>query len=159
MSDYGLKTTITAVINEDKYDIGFTFDDSEGNSLDKRLNGDINNIEQDITAAILEEYLNFLKQEQKQNEQDKIETVSEPVTHTSEINSVKSKLSTRFAELEEENRRLNNKINSILTGKTSASVKEDKKEEKKAAMPDMGRTMTAKLNTDDIFKLMRILGF
>lgn len=160
MSDYGLKTTITAVINEDKYDIGFTFDDSKGNSLDKRLNGDINNIEQDIMAAILEEYLNFLKQEQKSSTQNKFGVNSNSVISiTEEPQNIKSEFDTRFAELEEENRRLNDKINSILTGKTSTSVKENKKEEKKTTMPDMKKTMTAKLSTDDILKMLRILGY
>ena len=62
MASYGLKATVTAVFNDDDYDIGVTYSDSNGFSFDKRLNGDLDNIEQDLTAAVLEAYLTVLKQ-------------------------------------------------------------------------------------------------
>lgn len=111
MASYGLKATVTAVLNDDDYDIGVTYSDSNGNSFDKRLTGDLDNIEQDITAAVLELYLDTLKQDKdkkKVKPQAKVETSTPlPVTE----NSVASK----FAELEEENRRLNDKINSFMS--------------------------------------------
>ena len=62
MASYGLKATVTAVLNDDDYDIGVTYSDSDGFSFDKRLTGDLDSIEQDVTAAILEVYLDLLKQ-------------------------------------------------------------------------------------------------
>lgn len=125
MASYGLKATVTAVFNDDDYDIGVTYSDSDGFSFDKRLNGDLDNIEQDVTAAILEAYLNVLKQskeKEKAKSQVKVETSTPlPVTDVSSDckpvaeNSVASK----FAELEEENRRLNDKINSFMSMHTT----------------------------------------
>ena len=127
MASYGLKATVTAVLNDDDYDIGVTYSDSNGFSFDKRLTGDLDNIEQDVTAAVLEVYLDILKQnkeKEKAKPQIKVETSTPlPVTGISSdctpvvensVNSVASK----FAELEEENRRLNEKISSFLKEKT-----------------------------------------
>ena len=124
MASYGLKATVTAVLNDEDYDIGVTYSDSDGFSFDKRLTGDLDNIEQDVTAAILEVYLDILKQnkeKEKDKPQIKVET-STPLSVTG-ISSdctpvVENSVASKFAELEEENRRLNEKINSFLKEKT-----------------------------------------
>jgi hypothetical protein len=124
MASYGLKATVTAVLNDDDYDIGVTYSDSDGFSFDKRLTGDLDNIEQDVTAAILEVYLDILKQnkeKEKGKSQVKVETSTPlPVTTISSDCSpaTENSVVSKFAELEEENRRLNEKINSFLKEKT-----------------------------------------
>lgn len=46
MSDnYGMKTTLTMVLNNDDYNLGFTFNDTNGTALDKQLNGKIADFE------------------------------------------------------------------------------------------------------------------
>lgn len=125
MASYGLKATVTAVLNDDDYDIGVTYSDSNGFSFDKRLTGDLDNIEQDLTAAVLEAYLNVLKQSKKKEKvksQVKVETptplpVADTVSNCSSI--AKDSVASKFAELEEENRRLNDKINSFMSMHTT----------------------------------------
>lgn len=121
MASYGLKATVTAVLNDEDYDIGVTYSDSDGFSFDKRLTGDLDSIEQDVTAAILEVYLDLLKQnkeKEKDKSQVKVET-STPLSITN-ISSdcspvMENSVTSKFAELEEENRRLNDKINSFMS--------------------------------------------
>lgn len=135
MASYGLKATVTAVLNDDDYDIGVTYSDSDGFSFDKRLTGDLNSIEQDITAAILEVYLDILKQNKKKEEekpQIKVETSTPlPITNIpSDCSSVvENPVVSGFAELEEENRRLNDKINSFMSTHTSESAAKKKEPE------------------------------
>ena len=124
MESYGLKATVTAVLNDDDYDIGVTYSDSNGFSFDKRLTGDLDNIEQDVTTAVLEVYLDILKQnkeKEKIKSQVKVETSTPlPITDISSDCSpvIENSVVSKFAELEEENRRLNEKINSFLKEKT-----------------------------------------
>lgn len=135
MASYGLKATITAVLNDDDYDIGVTYSDSNGNSFDKRLTGDLDNIEQDITAAVLELYLDTLKQDKdkkKVKPQAKVETATPlPITGISSNCSpiTKDSVASKFEELEEENRRLNDKINSFMSIHTTEPVVKKKESE------------------------------
>ena len=128
MASYGLKATVTAVLNDDDYDIGVTYSDSDGFSFDKRLTGDLDNIEQDVTAAVLEVYLDILKQnkeKEKAKSQVKVETSTPlPIAAVSSDCSsvVENSAGSKFAELEEENRRLNEKINSFLKEKTCVNT-------------------------------------
>ena len=157
MSNYGMKTTVTAVLNDDKYDIGVTYSDSDGRSLDKRLNGNIDNLENDISLAILEGLVTLMKQEKKMSFEEPKEgiTIVEQTEDVPATSSVKD----RFAELEEENRRLNDKINTMLNGTaiTSKPVVEKKKVEK----PKTPKTQTAtmKLYDEEIERVLRLLGF
>lgn len=135
MASYGLKATVTAVLNDDDYDIGVTYSDSDGFSFDKRLTGDLDSIEQDVTAAILEVYLDLLKQskeKEKAKSQVKVETSTPlPITGISSNCSpvTKDSVASKFAELEEENRRLNDKINSFMSVRTTEpAVKVEVKE-------------------------------
>lgn len=124
MASYGLKATVTAVLNDDDYDIGVTYSDSDGFSFDKRLTGDLDNIEQDVTEAILEVYLDILKQS-KEKEKAKSQTSTPlPVTNISSDCSpvTENSVASKFAELEEENRRLNDKINSFMSVHTTEPV-------------------------------------
>lgn len=129
MDSYGMKATLTCVLNDDKYNLGFTFNDSKGNDLDKQLNGNVDNIEDDITKAIMDLYVDAViaqRKKEKTEPQLKSSTSDETIV----INSVtpESKNEDRFAELEEENRRLNDKINSILIGMTSTPSQEEPKD-------------------------------
>lgn len=135
MASYGLKATVTAVLNDDDYDIGVTYSDSDGFSFDKRLTGDLDNIEQDVTAAILEVCLDVLKQskeKEKVKSQVKVETSTPfPITGiSSNCSSItEDTVASRFAELEAENRRLNDKINSFMSiHTTEPAVKVEMKE-------------------------------
>ena len=137
MSSYGLKATVTAVLNDDDYDIGVTYSDSNGFSFDKRLAGDLDSIDQDITEAILEIYFDILKQnkeKEKSKPQVKVETSTPlPITSVSSDCSsvVEDPVVSRFAELEEENRRLNDKINSFMSVHTTEPAAKKKEPETK----------------------------
>ena len=182
MDSYGLKATITAVLNDDDYDIGVTYSDSNGNSFDKRLTGDLDNIEQDITAAVLELYLDALKQDKdkkKVKPQAKVET-STPLSVT-DISSNYSPITensvvSKFAELEEENRRLNDKINSFMSIHTTEPVVKKKEpevhkdtpcEDAPRRKPDNSVHHRHTSDFDDLFggntkelrDLLRLLGF
>lgn len=157
MASYGLKATITAVLNDDKYDIGVTYSDSDGRSFDKRLNGDVNNLENDVSLAILEGCVALMKQDKKASVAAPKEdiTITEQPSNAATVNQVKD----RFAELEKENRRLNDKINSILNGASTTS--KPMVEKKKVKKPENTKTHTAtmKLYDDEIERVLRLLGF
>lgn len=182
MASYGLKATVTAVLNDDDYDIGVTYSDSDGFSFDKRLTGDLDNIEQDVTAAILEVYLDLLKQskeKEKAKSQVKVET-STPLSVTG-ISSdcspiIESSVTSKFAELEEENRRLNDKINSFMSIHTTEPVVKKKESEvhKDTPREDAPRRKPGNSvhhrhtsdfndlfggNTKELRDLLRLLGF
>lgn len=184
MASYGLKATVTAVLNDDDYDIGVTYSDSDGFSFDKRLTGDLDSIEQDVTAAILEVYLDVLKQskeKEKVKSQAKVETSTPlPVTSISSDCSpiTKNSVASKFAELEEENRRLNDKINSFMSVRTTEpAVKVEAKEpetHKDVPCKDTSRRKPDNSihhrhtsdfdtlfggNTKELHDLLRLLGF
>ena len=182
MASYGLKATVTAVLNDDDYDIGVTYSDSDGFSFDKRLTGDLDNIEQDVTAAILEVYLDVLKQskeKEKVKSQGKIETSTPlPITNiSSDRTSVtENAVASKFAELEEENRRLNDKINSFMSIHTAEPIVKKKESEvrKDTSCEDTSRRKpdnsihhrnTSDFNalfggdTKELRDLLRLLGF
>ena len=135
MASYGLKATVTAVLNDDDYDIGVTYSDSDGVSFDKRLTGDLDSIEQDVTAAVLEVYLDLLKrnkEKEKDKSQIKVETSTPlPITGISSNCTpvTEDSVASKFAELEEENRRLNDKINSFMSIHTTEPVVKKKESE------------------------------
>ena len=182
MASYGLKATVTAVLNDDDYDIGVTYSDSDGCSFDKRLTGDLDSIEQDVTAAILEAYLDILKQskeKEKAKSQVKVETSTpRPITGiSSNYSSVtEDTVASRFAELEAENRRLNDKINSFMSAHISEPAAKKKEpevhkdtpcEETSRRKPDNSihnrRTSDSDAlfggNTKELYDLLRLLGF
>lgn len=103
MAEYGMKATVTAVTHDDdKYEVGFTYSDSEGRAIDKSFGGNMSTLDDDITKALIEIYVEQFMNKQKKADQEK-EKVVKP-----------SKEESRFAELEEENRRLNARINQML---------------------------------------------
>ena len=110
--NYGMKTTLTMVLNNDDYNLGFTFNDTNGAALDKQLNGKIADFEQDITKAIAEVYLDAARKEEAKK------IVAGPKITVSSVadNCVKSNVATvdRLSELEKENQRLNQKIETLL---------------------------------------------
>lgn len=184
MASYGLKATVTAVLNDDDYDIGVTYSDSDGFSFDKRLTGDLDSIEQDVTAAILEVYLDLLKQnkeKEKAKSQAKVETSTPlPITGISSNCSpvIEDSVASKFAELEEENRRLNDKINSFMSVRTTEpAVKVEVKEpeiHKDTSRKDTSRRKPDNSihhrhtsdfdalfggNTKELRDLLRLLGF
>ena len=182
MASYGLKATVTAVLNDDDYDIGVTYSDSDGFSFDKRLTGDLDSIEQDVTAAILEVYLDLLKQskeKEKAKSQVKVETSTPlPITGiSSDCTPVtEDSVASKFAELEEENRRLNDKINSFMSIHTTEPVVKKKEPEvhKDTSCEDTSRRKPDNSihhrhtsdfdtlfggNTKELHDLLRLLGF
>ena len=103
MAEYGMKATVTAVTHDDdKYEVGFTYSDSEGRAIDKSFGGNMSTLDDDITKALIEIYAEQFMNKKKKADQEK-EKVVKP-----------SKEESRFAELEEENRRLNARINEML---------------------------------------------
>lgn len=116
MSDsYAFKATLTMVLNDDDYNMGITFNDSNGSSLDKQLNGKIDDFEQDITKVVLETYLDAAhkKEEAKKTTEPKPTITTNADTTTGTVD--------RLSELEEENRRLNQKIETLLRKKECKS--------------------------------------
>ena len=117
MSDsYGLKATLTMVINDGNYNLGATYTDTEGNNLDKQLSGSLDNIESDITMALLEAYIDMNKRAKEQPE----EVETQP-----DYEDKHSSLEHRFAELERENQKLNEKVYGMLKGRTSTPHQEE----------------------------------
>ena len=173
MDSYGLKATITCVLNDDKYDIGFTFSDSEGNDVDKQLSGNIDDIEADITKALTNAYIDALITDRKKEKKDPKLTVnpgedSGCIAVKYDDNEHITQVTDRFAELEEENRRLNEKVDAILNGTTSTPTTkvEPAKEETPRHKPDNSihhRRSTAKdfediFAANDILELLHFLG-
>lgn len=103
MAEYGMKATVTAVKHDDdKYEVGFTYSDSEGRAIDKSFGGNMSTIDDDITKALIEMYTECLMSKQKKADQEKEKAVKP------------SKEESRFAELEEENKRLNSRIQEMM---------------------------------------------
>lgn len=133
-NSYGLKATVTMVINDDNYNLGATYTDTEGNNFDKQLSGSLDNIENDITMAVLEAYVNMNKR--------KSEAPQENETQPDCSENARPSLENRFAELERENQKLNEKVDALFKGRTSTPIQE-KKEEIDAEKPT-----TVKINLD-----------
>lgn len=107
MAEYGMKATVTAVTHDnDKYEVGFTYSDSEGRAIDKSFGGNMSTLDDDITKALLEVYAEHFMNKQKKADKEKEKEKEKAVNP--------SKEESRFAELEEENRRLNARINKML---------------------------------------------
>ena len=168
MASYGLKATVSCVINGDNYELGVNFSDTEGNRFDKKIDGDIDNIERDLTKAALDVYSDLIAEQQKREKEEKARKIAEKAheealrmaatatTTTPVVDTVSSK----FAELEEENRRLNQKVNEILNGHTSKPV-EEKREEKQEVPIHTVHTDRKKICffDDDVFNILRLLDF
>lgn len=154
MSDnYGMKTTLTMVLNNDDYNLGFTFNDTNGTAVDKQLNGDVANFEQDITKAILEAYLDAGRNEEKAKKATKRDS-------TTTTNTTTKATVDRLSELEKENQRLNQKIETLLREKES-KPENDKVEEDVPVRTKFSRkpkTMTATFGYNkDIENILRLL--
>lgn len=150
---YGMKTTVTCVVNDGKYDLGFTYNDSDGNAIDKQLNGNVDNIASDIASAAFDTYFDLKKSTNVEKKPEKVAKTSTP--------KVKS-YDDKFAELEDENRRLNKQIDDILAGRSAQ--KETPRESKPHSIEDyrrngaVGERVADELLSDEIRRLMRILG-
>lgn len=77
---YGFKASVTAVHNDGKYDLNFQFDDVNGTKLDKNLSGKVDELEQDISLALLELYLDIMKKDKAHNAVESSSTRSVPAT-------------------------------------------------------------------------------
>lgn len=162
MSDnYGMKTTLTMVLNDDDYNLGFTFNDTNGTALDKQLNGKLADFEQDITKAILEAYLDAAR---KEEEAKKISSGPKITISSANANStnVESNIATvdRLSELEKENQRLNQKIEELFREKES-KPKNDKAEDVpvRTKFSRKPKTVTATFGYDkDVENILRLLG-
>lgn len=150
MSDnYGMKTTFTMVLNDDDYNLGFTFNDTNGASLDKQLNGKVADFEQDVTKAILEAYIDAAHKDEKVKRAAELEPT---VTTTPPVD--------RLSELEKENQRLNQKIEALLREKES-KPKNDKAEDVPVHtnFNRKPKTVTSLFGYDkDIENILRLLG-
>lgn len=103
MAEYGMKATVTAVTHDDdKYEVGFTYSDSEGRAIDKSFGGNMSTLDDDITKALIEIYAEQFMSKQKKADKKKEKAVKP------------SKEDSRFAELEEENKRLNSRIQEMM---------------------------------------------
>lgn len=82
-NSYGFKASVTAVHNDGKYDLNFQFDDINGVKLDKNMSGKVDELEQDISLALLEVYLDIMKKDKAQNavESSSTQNVSEKEEH------------------------------------------------------------------------------
>ena len=155
MSDnYGMKTTLTMVLNDDDYNLGFTFNDTNGTSLDKQLNGKLADFEQDITKAILEAYLDAARKEEEAKKATELES-----TITTNADTTKATVD-RLSELEKENQRLNQKIETLLREKES-KPEADKAEDipVRTKFSRKPKTVTATFGYDkDVENILRLLG-
>lgn len=152
MNSYGMKATVTCVVNDDKYDMGFTYSDSDGNDLDKQLSGDMDNMENDVTKAVFDAYVDILINKRKKEKQAKVAATSQPAAITSTPIVHANETVDRFAELEEENRRLNEKIDAFLGHKNPSTDSHRKDESKKEPYkPQNEQHHREPNNGDDLF--------
>lgn len=155
MSDnYGMKTTLTMVLNDDDYNLGFTFNDTNGTALDKQLNGKLADFEQDITKAVLEAYLDAARKEEEVKKATELES-----TITTNTDTTKATVD-RLSELEKENQRLNQKIETLLREKES-KPENDKAEDVpvRTKFSRKPKTVTATFGYDkDVENILRLLG-
>lgn len=126
--DYGVKVTFTGVFNSDNYDVGITFSDSLGDSLDKRYQGDIDSMDTDFSLALLEITAELMKQVKsnsnllKNSKKELNKDVAEDISIDESKDSTLKEVSKRdFKDLEEENRRLNETIKKMISEKTKTS--------------------------------------
>lgn len=155
MSDnYGMKTTLTMVLNDDDYNLGFTFNDTNGTTLDKQLNGKLADFEQDITKAILEAYLDAARKEEEAKKATELES-----TITTNADTTQATVD-RLSELEKENQRLNQKIEELLRVKKS-KPENDKVEDVpvRTKFSRKPKTVTTTFGYDkDVENILRLLG-
>lgn len=155
MSDnYGMKTTLTMVLNDDDYNLGFTFNDTNGTALDKQLNGKLADFEQDITKAVLEAYLDAARKEEEVKKATELESTITTNTDTT------TPTVDRLSELEKENQRLNQKIETLLREKES-KPENDKAEDVpvRTKFSRKPKTVTATFGYDkDVENILRLLG-
>lgn len=160
MSDnYGMKTTLTMVINKDDYNLGFTFNDTKGVALDKQLNGKTTNFEKDIYKALVEVYIDAARQEE---EAKKIAEGPKITINPVVDNCVKSNVATvdKLSELEKENQRLNQKIEALLRERES-KPENDKAEDVpvRTKFNRKPKTVTSLFGYDkDVENILRLLG-
>lgn len=113
MSDnYGMKTTITTVVNGDDYTLGLTYTDTNGTDVDKQLSGSLDTFDKDLFSAVGDLAIDVMKNLKTSDEKEvpSEEAQEETVQTSTPVEADES----RIAALERENRKLNEKIDRLL---------------------------------------------
>ena len=117
---YGLNMNFSFVLNDDeKYELGINFEDSEGIKVNQRKSGTVDTLVQDVEAAIAE----MADQLQSQYSEKEKEKVEENVT------SVTDALESEVQALKAENAILNKRIEGLMNSHEKMKSKISRKPE------------------------------
>ena len=119
-SGYGLNMNFSFVLNDDeKYELGLNFEDSEGIKVNQRKSGTVDTLVQDVEAAIAE----MADQLQSQYNEKEKEKAEENVT------SVTDALESEVQALKAENAILNKRIEGLMNSHEKMKSKISRKPE------------------------------
>lgn len=117
---YGLNMNFSFVLNDDeKYELGVNFEDSEGIKVNQRKSGTVDTLVQDVEAAIAE----MADQLQSQYNEKEKEKVEENVTSTTDA------LESEVQALKAENAILNKRIEGLMNSHEKMKSKISRKSE------------------------------
>ena len=162
---YGMKASFTCVVNGNDYQMGYTYQDTNGTNVDKQLQGDMNSIADDMAKEIVETYFKAYSKAQQQKH------AKAGNEHEERVVEAQRDTADYIKNLEEENRKLNRKIAEMESKKdtsipvrTSTPVPEEKQDD--GFLKRMNDTKTFKIKADvahkpikDIERLLKILGY
>ena len=151
-SSYGFSANMSYVENDGKYDLGFNFADTNKHNLDKRLSGNVENIEDDLTAAIIELFFDLLGTKKEEQKSASLPVTKERVAVKTgdKYEFIDDMFESRMRELDKKVSDLETQVNSMKTSKPIVEEQVDKSKTKKA-------TPHAVHKNDEIDKFIRQL--
>lgn len=119
---YGFTVNLGCTINNDEdYNFGLVFKDSQGNVFDKELNGKVDDMEKDLTSLILDYYKDIvLNDKGKTLTEEKSKDVAQP-KKAQDFNAIDDAFTARMEDLEKRTSNLQEQVDKILS-----SSEEDK---------------------------------
>lgn len=159
---YGMKANFTCVVNNDDYEMGYTYQDTNGTNVDKQLKGTMDSIADDMAKEIVETYFKAYSKAQQQKH------AKAGNEHEERVVEAQRTTADYIKSLEEENRKLNRKISQmesenegVIRVKTSGPVKFEPESEKDTSIPVTVRVDDddAPFHIKDINRLLKILGY
>lgn len=133
-NSYGFTANMSYVENNGKYDIGFNFADTNKHNLDKRFNGNVENIEDDLTAAIIELFFDLLGTKKEEQKSASLPVTEEHVAikNGNKYEYIDDMFESRMRELDKKVSDLETQVNSMKTSKPIVEETDDSFKTKKA---------------------------
>lgn len=151
-NSYGFTANMSYVENNGKYDIGFNFADTNKHNLNKLLKGDVENIEDDLTAAIIELFFDLLDTKKEEQKSTSLPVTEECVAikNGDKYEYIDDMFESRMRELDKKVSDLETQVNSMKTSKPIVEERADTPTAKKA-------TPHAVHKNDEIDRVIRML--